>query len=130
MKLRVEGAVFAGVAGGILLAARCIHSVENGPVLCLFRRLTSLPCPSCGMTRAFVALAHGKFHLALNFNLASVPAYLMTWVILMLGIGELILDRPLRQPIWRTTQRPIFALTLLIMAAAWCMNLLGNSCNR
>ena len=32
--------------------------VVDGPVLCLFRRITSHPCPGCGLTRSFVAAAH------------------------------------------------------------------------
>jgi hypothetical protein len=49
---------FAAVAALSFLAARFV------PVLdihyeCTFRALTGLPCASCGMTHAFVALARG-----------------------------------------------------------------------
>jgi hypothetical protein len=124
MNARSKGAIVAGVAGGILLASHLLHSVDGGPVLCLFRGITGLPCPSCGMTRAFVSLGHGDLHSAVQSNLASPAAYLATWLIFMLGIGEMILDYPLRNPIWDVTQRQIFILTIFLMSTAWIMNLM------
>ena len=42
-------------------------------VLCPFRALTGLPCPGCGMTRAFCALGHGDLSGAFGYNaLATV----------------------------------------------------------
>lgn len=34
--------------------------VEHGPVLCPIRRTTGVPCPSCGLTRSWSAVAHGR----------------------------------------------------------------------
>ena len=33
---------------------------QDGPVLCLFRRVTERPCPSCGLTRSWQAIGHGR----------------------------------------------------------------------
>lgn len=38
------------------------------PTLCLHKLATGRPCAGCGMTRAFVAIAHGDLDAALSFN--------------------------------------------------------------
>lgn len=35
--------------------------VSGGPVLCPFRRVTGLSCPSCGLSRSWSALGHLQF---------------------------------------------------------------------
>lgn len=53
-----------------------------GLVLCPFRAVTGLPCPGCGMTRAFCALGHGDLSGAFGYN-ALAPfvfaAALLVW---------------------------------------------------
>ena len=43
--------------------------VGDGPVLCPFRLATGLPCPGCGLTRSWVAAAHGDLSTAFADNL-------------------------------------------------------------
>jgi hypothetical protein len=49
---------FAAVAVLSFLVARFVP-VLDVHYQCTFRAITGLPCASCGMTHAFVALAHG-----------------------------------------------------------------------
>lgn len=42
------------------------------PELCTFRRFTGLGCPGCGMTRCFIALAHGDVRAAWSYNPAGL----------------------------------------------------------
>jgi hypothetical protein len=45
------------------------------PSVCAFYLFTRLPCPSCGMTRAFVALMHFDVQRAVRMNLLSIPLF-------------------------------------------------------
>ena len=71
-------------ACGVLLSLTTIFVIaalwrppdEPQLILCPFRALTHLPCPGCGMTRAFCALAHGEFWQAVKFNALSPLLFL------------------------------------------------------
>ncbi len=55
--------------------------------VCGLRKLTSLPCPMCGMTRAFAYVTHGQFDLAFQRN----PAWPVAMgIIVLLGFSLLI----------------------------------------
>jgi len=45
----------------LLLAILAIAAIAilSSVDLCIFRRITGLPCPSCGMTRAYLSLFNG-----------------------------------------------------------------------
>ncbi len=65
----------AALSATALVIARLwpVHSVDSGPTTCLFRILTGLPCPACGMTRSWVHLAHGDVATAFEYNLFGPP---------------------------------------------------------
>jgi hypothetical protein len=41
------------------------------PPLCSMKYLTGLDCPGCGLTRSFIACAHGRWREAFDFNRAG-----------------------------------------------------------
>jgi len=58
------------VAAGTVLAytPALQHRLLSPRPTCLFRRLTGLKCPFCGMTHAVVAVGHGHLVSALQQN--------------------------------------------------------------
>ena len=87
--------------------------------MCLSRRFFHMPCPGCGLTRAFAHLAKGEWPAALaDHPLAPVLAAEMglAW----LAWGAALWDRlPLRRPL------PI-DLVVLANAAVLCALWLGR----
>lgn len=43
-------------------------SLAHLPSVCPFYNLTGLPCPGCGLTRAFVCLGHGQWRESLHWH--------------------------------------------------------------
>lgn len=93
------------------------------PPVCLFKRFTGLPCPSCGMTHAFCALAHGRIADAAHFNLASLPLALLLAVGFTLLALELFTNRPCVTPLWQKSKRFVVLAGAPILLTAWCLNL-------
>jgi hypothetical protein len=68
------------------------------PAVCTFRRIFGMDCPGCGLTRAFVALAHGRLAAGWHYHpvgvllfagvLSQVPYRLWQLVRLSRGRGE------------------------------------------
>ncbi|MEO5838585.1 MAG: DUF2752 domain-containing protein [Acidimicrobiales bacterium] len=56
------------LAGAVLLAPTLLRPDAGGPVLCPFRRVTGVWCPTCGMTRAVAWMAHGDLHQSLRYH--------------------------------------------------------------
>jgi hypothetical protein len=69
----VRARVIASGAAVLVLAASYAYApyVHDGPIVCLLRGLVGIPCPSCGLTRAFCALSHLQLHEALRYHALS-----------------------------------------------------------
>jgi hypothetical protein len=83
-------------AGGLCLSAALSPAdATGGPVVCPFRLATGLPCPGCGMTRAWVFMTHGRVADAVSANpfvLVTMPAAI-TLVLVVCAV--LVRRRPL-----------------------------------
>lgn len=58
----------ACLTGYVWLAVTWNPSNSAEPGACLFKRLTGIPCPSCGSTRSVLALLHGDFSSGIYWN--------------------------------------------------------------
>lgn len=84
-------------SAGVLLVAREGLDPSRVPALCLFKRVTEVPCATCGGTRMAAAALQGDLPGAIRFNpfLFVALVWLTGWIALRLGFGRrVVVDAP------------------------------------
>ena len=72
----------ACIAGYIWLFynIKSFDTTNNAVGVCVFKKITTIPCPSCGTTRSIVSLLQGHFSQALYIN----PLGIIVFIIMLL----------------------------------------------
>ena len=102
-----------------MLAALLIPdgTLDHTPVLCPFRLVTGIPCPTCGLTRSWVAFMHGHLRESVAYNPFG-PLTVIVAVVLVLGIHK-------RFPAVsrRLQSRPVVGALVCVWVAVWLVRL-------
>src|SRR6266436_5441192 len=72
-----------GLSAVFLVSALLKPSSGDYFTVCGFKNLTGLPCPGCGLTHSFCALARGSIGEAFEFNLLGPLLYVvlaLVWI--------------------------------------------------
>ena len=109
--------VFAVIAALSFLVARFVP-VLGIPFTCPLRGIAGIPCATCGMTHAFVHLAHG--HLALALAASPLGAVLAGggWLYAALDALRMALGAPFPVPSPRAL-RAVTAAGVVMLLANW-----------
>lgn len=67
--------------------------VATMPVTCLFKQVTGIYCPTCGMTRAFISIIFFNFKKAFLYNILSIPLFLFIVISSFMLIYEIIKNK-------------------------------------
>lgn len=55
---------------------------------CIFKSITSLPCPGCGMTRAFIEILNMELINSFKYNIYALPLVIIYFAILVISIFD------------------------------------------
>ena len=89
---------------------------------CIFRTITGLPCPFCGMTTAFTFMARLQVAQAFGAHVLGPAAYLMTWAAGLRGAYALARGLPL-VPAWMGGLRGT-TVFLVVVGAGWLISVI------
>jgi len=113
--------VLAGLAvlGAFLLFRVWVPAPGRQNTICPLRRLTGLPCPGCGMTRAFAHLAKGEWAAAASDHLVAfvIAAELgLAWLAWGVALAR---GRQLRPPVLFAWGERLMLAHLAVLVAFW-----------
>ena len=110
----------AGLLGlaGLAILHFWVPSGDASGAFCLSRRVLHLPCPGCGMTRAFAHLAKGEWAAAVTDH-PLAPVIALEMILGWIAWGAALAGRSLRLPVRVET-------VLVANAAALCALWLGR----
>jgi|GEM_PF-1135394 len=115
--------VLCACAGGV--AAVVAFAVTPFAIPCLFQLATRLPCPGCGLSRAFVLLLHLEFLAALSMNILLLPLLLLGGTYFVCALLEVTRGTPAIA--WlnaKLSKKWIIALAAVLMVASWTFNII------
>jgi hypothetical protein len=112
--------VAVAATGLTLLALTSTHVLEIQLPLCPFKIITGLPCPTCGLTRAVMAMTRLDFAAAFAFNPLGFAAAIGIGLYLLYAAIVLTARLPRFRP--RLTRRDMNVgriAVLALLAANW-----------
>jgi len=87
------GIIYGGIALAVLGFAWLFPVLSFAPQ-CMFRKLTGLPCPTCGATRSVVHLVHGDISHAFIMNPLAAAGVLIAIFFFFYSIITLLFELP------------------------------------
>ncbi|WP_242343111.1 DUF2752 domain-containing protein [Anaeromyxobacter terrae] len=109
--------VFAVIGALSFLAARFLPLLSL-PFVCPLRGLAGIPCATCGMTHAFVHLAHGELGRAISASPLGAALAAAAWLFAALDLSRAALGAPLPVPSERLARGAV-ALGVVALLANW-----------
>lgn len=103
------------LAVGYLADALAKSTGTPGPS-CMFKRVTTLPCPTCGSGRGSLALLHGDVVAALTYNPLFFTLVGLAGLVLAL---RFVFARRIEVPLTRRGRRMAWGAFLTLVAANW-----------
>lgn len=80
---------FAAITAIFVASALWRPADDGGFIVCVVRRATGLPCPGCGLTRSFCAIAKGQVERGFAFHWLGPALFLVAGVYWVRGAALL-----------------------------------------
>jgi len=110
----------------LILFPFLINPAPAGIITCKFHQITGHSCPTCGMTRSFVALTHLHLKEAFLYHLFGPLVYLIFLVSFIALLTEIITGRKIGLKIKPLTIRIIIGIFFSLWIIFWIIRLVGE----
>lgn len=117
-------AIFAILGGYALYLLPQFFNIGGIRGFCMFRSITGIPCPGCGMGRASVLLSQGDFWEAFLINPLAIPFAIGALIAIAWLSVDLIRKKETLLPLLTQKMKwPYFLVLLAVIAGVWGWNI-------
>lgn len=126
----IYGLLLISCAAGYAYLFYSMSAPEAGHgTLCLFKNITGIACPSCGSTRAVIALFQGRVYDSLSYNpfglaIAAIMLISPVWVTRDLFLKQESLFARYRQIEKWLVQPAVYLPAIMLVLINWAWNIL------
>ena len=131
-RFAIQTAPSRRLGGFVLLSGILFASVVISPFhrevfsLCLLKDLFGIPCPGCGLTRAFLFLGHGDIRSATELNVNSLLAFPLVILLWLHAAFNAATHNEIKVHLTRIESISLVTLAAMAMASGWIYNLQRN----
>lgn len=89
---------------------------------CIFKKITSLPCPGCGLTRGFEAILKGNILSSFSYNILSFPLFLMLVVFILLLLYDFFTNKNILFEFMNRMFTKYYKIIFMLLGISWIVN--------
>ena len=95
--------------------------------ICLIYNLFHIPCPACGLTRAYFALLNGDVLLSLKYNILAIPIMVFFILYFIFCFIDDIKNTNKMEEFFVKYKFIIIPITVILVLIAWGSNLYNGT---
>lgn len=92
---------------------------------CIFKKIFHLPCPACGITRAFKLIFKLKIIESFSYNILAFPLLLTLNILFIINIIDIILKKKYLNKIINIITKNYYIIIILLLVS-WIINIYRN----
>lgn len=87
----------------------------NNNIHCIFKKIFKIPCPACGMTRAFIQILNFNIINSFSYNILAFPLCVTLTTILTLDVIDIIFKKNYVNKIIKTISKNYYIIIILLI---------------